>query len=196
MFMCQGQIVFHGPATDAVSYFSRHGYQCEIYDNPADFILDLLIDVSQIPDTVSKLSLEYNTSITNADGTEVTEQQNALMMNENKERLRHMFTAANNHSIGVEILYISQRTLVNAFRNPALGLSQIVTAIVLGLLVGFVFNNIQKTTNPGIQNLEGAIFFMVISQFFTTLSALEPFIKERAIFIHVSLSFNKGKAKF
>ncbi|CAF2995963.1 unnamed protein product, partial [Rotaria sp. Silwood2] len=44
MFMCKGRCVYHGSPNDVVSYFGTHGYQCEQYDNPADYALDVLID--------------------------------------------------------------------------------------------------------------------------------------------------------
>ncbi|CAF2832041.1 unnamed protein product, partial [Rotaria sp. Silwood2] len=60
--MCQGRCLYHGSARDVVSYFSSHGYQCEPYDNPADFALDVLIDVGQKPDIMRKLNSMYNTT--------------------------------------------------------------------------------------------------------------------------------------
>jgi ATP-binding cassette subfamily G (WHITE) protein 2 len=40
-----------------------------------------------------------------------------------------------------------------------------------------------------VQNRLGAIFFIVISQIFSNVTALEPFLKERVLFIHVSVSY-------
>ncbi|CAF4378634.1 unnamed protein product, partial [Adineta steineri] len=103
------------------------------------------------------------------------------------EKLRRKQQGAAARSVGVEIYYVSQRTLKNAIRNPALFLSQIVVAIILGLLIGLVFHDMKKTIDPGVQNRLGAIFFIIISQIFSTITALEPLLKERALFIHVNL---------
>lgn len=59
--------------------------------------------------------------------------------------------------------------------------------IILGLLVGVIFYEMDNTTDPGISNRLGAIFFIIVSQIFSTVIALEPLLKERVLFIHVSL---------
>jgi ATP-binding cassette subfamily G (WHITE) protein 2 len=52
-----------------------------------------------------------------------------------------------------------------------------------------MFYDLKKTYDPGVQNRLGAIFFIVISQIFSNVTALEPFLKERVLFIHVSVSY-------
>ncbi|KAM6177402.1 broad substrate specificity ATP-binding cassette transporter ABCG2-like [Erethizon dorsatum] len=36
------KLVFHGPASEAVQCFASAGYSCELYNNPADFFLDVI----------------------------------------------------------------------------------------------------------------------------------------------------------
>jgi hypothetical protein len=43
-----------------------------------------------------------------------------------------------------------------------------------------------QSIGSGMKNRLGCIFFIVANQIFSTATALEPFIKERALFIHVS----------
>jgi hypothetical protein len=57
---------------------------------------------------------------------------------------------------------------------------------LLGLTAGLVFNDMEKTIDPGIQNRLGALAFIAVSQLFCSATALEPFIKERTLFIHAS----------
>ncbi|XP_061406640.1 broad substrate specificity ATP-binding cassette transporter ABCG2-like [Lethenteron reissneri] len=40
--MHHGEVVFHGPSLDAVPYFSSIGYECEAFNNPPDFFLDVI----------------------------------------------------------------------------------------------------------------------------------------------------------
>jgi hypothetical protein len=47
----------------------------------------------------------------------------------------------------------------------------------------------EKTIEPGIQNRVGALAFIAFSQILCTATALEPFIKERVLFIRVSFVF-------
>ncbi|KAK2817168.1 hypothetical protein Q5P01_025359 [Channa striata] len=40
--LVSGKMVFHGPAPEALNYFSNIGYPCEPHNNPADFFLDVI----------------------------------------------------------------------------------------------------------------------------------------------------------
>jgi ATP-binding cassette subfamily G (WHITE) protein 2 len=175
--MCKGKSVYHGPPQKMLSHFTMQGYHCEVHDNPADFVLDVLIDVGQKPDDLEKMNQAYwkffalREELSNPDSGD--------------QFLRLQKTAAI-RPLASEIYYISQRTARNTIRNPALLMAQIVVAIILGLLVGFVFYDMKTTIDPGVQNRLGAIFFIVLTQIFTSVTAIEPLIKERALFIHVS----------
>ncbi|CAF3589834.1 unnamed protein product [Rotaria sp. Silwood1] len=186
MFMCKGRCVYHGSIKDVIPYFARHGYQCEPYENPADYVLDVLIDVSRKPEILIRLNNLYN--ITHVDLSVLVHRQDSSISHENIEHERRKYKVKAARSVGAEIFYLSQRTLRNAMRNPALALSQTLASIIIGLLVGLLFYDLKKTTEPGVQNRLGAIFFIVISQIFSNLTALEPLIKERVLFIHVAVA--------
>ncbi|GAB1303461.1 ATP-binding cassette sub-family G member 3 [Apodemus speciosus] len=40
--VASGKVMFHGPARDALEYFTSAGYEYESHDNPADFFLDII----------------------------------------------------------------------------------------------------------------------------------------------------------
>ncbi|CAF1226255.1 unnamed protein product [Rotaria sordida] len=182
MFMCKGRCIYHGSPRDVVSYFATHGYQCEQYDNPADYALDVLIDVSRNLDTLMRLNNIYNT--TNANVLALHHIKESLTNNNNIEQERQKYKIEAARSIKAEIFYLSQRTLRNTVRNPALALSQTLVSIVIGLLAGLLFYNLKRTIEPGVQNRLGAIFFIILSQTLSNLTAIEPLISESALFIH------------
>ncbi|CAF5028881.1 unnamed protein product [Rotaria sp. Silwood1] len=186
MFMCKGRCVYHGPPKDVVPYFATQGYQCEQYDNPADYALDVLIDISRKPDTLIKLNNIYNT--TNANVLALRYTQESLTSTENIEQERREYKVEAARSIRAEIFYLSQRILRNAVRNPALALSQTLVSIVLGLLAGLLFYDLKRTVEPGVQNRLGAIFFIIMSQTFSNVTAIEPLISESVLFIHERVS--------
>ena len=37
MLLSRGEMAYFGPANEMVSYFSKIGYECPVYSNPADF---------------------------------------------------------------------------------------------------------------------------------------------------------------
>jgi ATP-binding cassette subfamily G (WHITE) protein 2 len=87
-----------------------------------------------------------------------------------------------------EILYVSQRTLRNVFRNPTLVAMQTIVTIFFAVLVGLIYLQIDRMEDTGIKNRMGAIFFIVTNQVMANLSAIELFLKERVLFIHENAS--------
>jgi hypothetical protein len=62
--MCDGSIVYYGPAKDALDYFAALGYECPPNYNPADFLLGLL----SVSTTTSLSSLSPSPSPTKSGG--------------------------------------------------------------------------------------------------------------------------------
>lgn len=184
LLMCRGKNVYHGSASAMLPFFNALSYQCELHDNPADFALDVLIDASRQPDALEKLHQAYKRSEMYGIVESTLPQE---LQADQLEKLRRTEKGAAARTLSVEIYYVAQRTLRNAVRNPSLFLSQIVVAIILGLLAGLVFYDMKRTVGSGLENRLGAIFFIVVSQIFSTVTAIEPLIRERVLFIHVGL---------
>ena len=177
---------YHGQAKDVLNHFSQQGYPCESHDNPADFIINILIDSSQKIEALKKLKLAHKSSSMNQNILELKKQQ---LIDNHSTRRESKRTDRPKQSLWKEIYYVSQRTLKNTFRNPALLMAKIGVAIVIGLLIGLVFYDLQRTIDPGVQDRLGAIFMVVATQMFCTMTELEPLIKERVLFVHVSFYF-------
>ena len=182
--MCQGRGVYQGPPSTIIPYFGVFGYKCEVHNNPADFALDVLIDASQTPAALETYGQAYEKS----SASEVVRHlHKELFVGIDPIRSYHRANDGGAaRGFGPEIFYVAQRTLKNTFRNPAMFVSQILVTILLALLIGVVYYDMEKTIEPGVQNRQGAIFFIIISQLFMASSALEPLLKERALFLHVS----------
>ena len=184
MLMSKGRCVYHDSTAHVVSHLSKHGYPCEVHDNPADYALDVLIDIGDKPEVLALLSNTYNAAYAHAcHSTRHRYHRNVKQRLEYDLRGLHVQAA---RSVGVELYYLSRRAFLNAVRNPALALLQIVVSIIIGLLVGLLFFDLKRTIEPGVQNRLGAIFFIIISQIFSNMTAIEPLVKERALFIHVN----------
>ena len=162
LLMLNGHTVYLGQSISMTSYFIELGYNYQTQDNPADFALDILNQKLNIP------TFEYNFF-----------ENNNYLSNET------VFIENASRSFLVDFLYVSQRTLRNSLRNSALLAWQTVVAVILGILTGLLYYQIPRTTDLGIDNRLGAIFFIIVNQIFSTTTALEPFIKERNLFIHV-----------
>jgi hypothetical protein len=114
-----------------------------------------------------------------------------LILNENDN---HLIDEIISRSYIDELYYVCIRTCRNTIRDPAMAASQIIIATLFALLTGLVFNQIQATVEKGVQNRLGVIFFIIINQIYSTVTALEPLVQERALFIHVKIFPEKNFA--
>ena len=77
---------------------------------------------------------------------------------------------------------LSQRTWRNLYRNPMLMLTHYAIAILLAVLLGFLFYGLTDDI-PGFQNRLGIFFFILALFGFSTLSSLNVFATERLVFV-------------
>ena len=166
LFLASGSNIYFGSPLDVLPYFASHGFTCEEHDNPADFVLDLLIQSN-----TEHLHDAYRQS------------SSSLLVHP----LEHEQTRPDlEKDSSSEFYYLARRTLRNVVRNPSLLASQVVSVIIYGLFTGLIFHRLEQTVEPGVYNRFGSIFFIISCQVLASMSALETLIKERALFIHVS----------
>ncbi|KAM8881912.1 LOW QUALITY PROTEIN: broad substrate specificity ATP-binding cassette transporter ABCG2-like [Synchiropus picturatus] len=199
--LVNGKQVYHGPAQEALQYFSDVGYTCESHNNPADFFLDVINGDStavttsdEDPDSDSwsstkqriedKLVEEYRTS-------QYYRQTKAEM----EEILQKKGTATGSNSRTItyttgfftQFKWVLKRTFRNLMLNPQTSVAQVAVTLFLALVVGAIFFGVEENQS-GLQNRMGALFFITVNQCFSSLSAAELFITERKLFIHEYIS--------
>ena len=216
LIVAAGHCVYHGPANSVLRHFSSIGYVCEEHDNPADFILDVTqgdrplerIDTTQggrslehIDTTQADLSVVFS----NQHDSDKKPEQNARYLYDfyiKSDLYTSIQEEINNQNIKTtnnkqnlvaksrlsEIVYVSQRTLRNVYRNPTLVMMQTVVTIFFATLVGLIYLQVSRLEDPGVKNRMGATFFIVTNQVMANLSAIELFLKERVLFIHENAS--------
>ncbi|CAF3296178.1 unnamed protein product [Rotaria socialis] len=194
-----GRCTYHGPTDSVLNFFSSVGFSCEEHNNPADFLLDITQgdhpppSTQQQDDIVSskerkRIEVFFNEEYMKTDmyksiQADIPEKGDLLNGDSNMNDVRLMKKSRSN-----DMYYVCQRTLRNSFRDPTLFILQVVIAIILGLLIGLIYLNVDNTTTTGVKNRTGAIFFIIANQVFSNLSALEAFIKERPLFAHENVS--------
>ena len=83
----------------------------------------------------------------------------------------------------------AQRTLRNAFRNPAQIGMQTGVSIFLGILIGLIYLEYRSFNRSRFKkSYRCDIFCISTNQVFGSLSALDLFIRERALFQHENIS--------
>ncbi|NXN92441.1 ABCG2 protein, partial [Rhinopomastus cyanomelas] len=197
-----GKVLYHGPAKQALEYFSSIGYECEPFNNPADFFLDIINGDStavaaskedHVPVDIGRVAEEN----TDSGVVDVLHQKylNSNLYQSTKEALRkvefgqrskkrvskqgHEITYANGFL--TQLYWVSKRSLKNLIRNPQASIAQVVT-VILALVVGAIFFGV-KLDRSGIQNRVGSLFFITTNQCFSSVSAVELFIRDKKLFV-------------
>ncbi|NWU50350.1 ABCG2 protein, partial [Dromas ardeola] len=201
--LAAGRVLYHGPAQNAIEYFQSIGYQCEPYNNPADFFLDIIngdstaVAMSKTEETnTAEERTEYDTTLAEMlaekySNSAYYQETKAALENislGNKKKTKAVFrqiTYAN--SFLHQLNWVSRRTFKNLIGNPQASVAQVCVTALLGLVVGAIFFGL-KEDSAGLQNRVGAMFFLTTNQCFSSISAIELFVVEKKIFTHEYIS--------
>ncbi|XP_053272598.1 LOW QUALITY PROTEIN: broad substrate specificity ATP-binding cassette transporter ABCG2-like [Pleuronectes platessa] len=192
-----GKQVYHGPAQNVLEYFSDIGYTCEPHNNPADFFLDVINgdataaighNLDEDSDSVSKSRQSIEDKLVEEYRSCQYSQQTRAELGrivQGKQTVKMSRSRTITYSTGflTQFRWVLKRTFQNLLLNPQTSVAQIAVTLFLALIVGAIFYNVQEDQS-GMQNRVGALFFVVINQCFSSLSAAELFISERKLFIH------------
>uniref|UniRef100_A0A8C5UE88 ATP binding cassette subfamily G member 2 (Junior blood group) n=1 Tax=Malurus cyaneus samueli TaxID=2593467 RepID=A0A8C5UE88_9PASS len=201
--LAAGRVLYHGPAQHAIEYFQAIGYQCEPYNNPADFFLDVINGDSTAvscrnrdDESGTEECSEYDKTLaerlaekySNSAYYQETKAQLESISSGDKKKSRGVFqqiTYAN--SFLHQLKWVSKRTFKNLIGNPQASIAQVCVTAFLGLIVGAIFFGLKEDAS-GLQNRVGAMFFLTTNQCFSSISAIELFVVEKKIFIHEYIS--------
>ncbi|ROI62422.1 ATP-binding cassette sub-family G member 2, partial [Anabarilius grahami] len=181
----KGETVYAGPAGKAMDYFQSLGYECEAFNNPADFFLDITNgETSSSMPTEKSLAELYRESQYCAS---INEELKCIAgpsdpSSEAKSKAPSYVT-----SFFYQVCFIrkkSFRATLNVLRNPQTSYAQMALNIIFALLIGLIYYQMPLTLPEALQNRIGAFFFLIINMVFGNLSAVVLFINERAIFVH------------
>ncbi|XP_030344642.1 broad substrate specificity ATP-binding cassette transporter ABCG2-like isoform X2 [Strigops habroptila] len=206
-----GKVLYHGPANQALEYFRSIGYECEPFNNPADFFLDIINGDSTAvaaskdnnsPEVTRKeVSSENGVAEGNGDSSvvDVLHQKylNSSLYQSTKEALGNMElgrgskqkASKQGHEITyangffTQLYWVSKRSLKNLIRSPQASIAQIAVTMLLAVVVGAIFFGV-KLDQTGIQNRVGSLFFVTTHHCFSSVSAIELFIRDKKLFVH------------
>lgn len=163
-FMNKGEVVYSGPASQALDHFQEHGHACPQFSSPADYILDLIAaDANPLVEKYASsphiLSIKQD-----IEADEVLGGVNMEKMDiHTPSMLRQFFTQLQRHH-------------VHNMRNPGIIWFRLVIYILISVVVGTMY----LKSNDKITDLNRAPFMFFIQAFYVLISvAVLPFIIEQ-----------------
>ncbi|NXM52146.1 ABCG2 protein, partial [Illadopsis cleaveri] len=204
--LAAGRVLYHGPAQQAIEHFQSLGYQCEPFNNPADFFLDVIngdstaVAMSKADESNTAESTEERSEYDKTLAEQLAEKySNSVYYRETKAHLESISSGNKKKTKGLfrqityansffhQLKWVSRRTLKNLIGNPQASIAQLLITALLGLIVGAIYFGLENNS-AGIQNRVGAMFFLTTNQCFSSVSAVELFVVEKKIFIHEYIS--------
>jgi ABC-type multidrug transport system permease subunit len=193
--LSEGKMIYFGAAKEAVGYFGNMGYPCPPLHNPADFFLDVIaIDYhSRESEIATKRRLEQfayeydhnrkqdvlkeSREFSQEELAHTEKEMNALIKEKQKTATRWR-----------QFYSVFRRAFNERIRDKQVTLFRFLSQVILGLIVAFMFFNLDMT-QADVQSKSGVLFFVVVQQGFSvTLQVINTFPKERTIFLRENLA--------
>jgi len=204
-----GETIYFGPARDALSYFSRLGYICPDFVNPADFLLDMLDDEIQLedpnneenqldeqendaPKIDTRVVIKKENAVSQKDfGTKFLESEENLVMMDRLTNIQNKPGAEISQqkvsrdypiSIWQQFIVLLARSWVAASRDKTIVFVRTGAGLGIGILVGAIFFGQKNESSSFSARMNSTLFMMCVFSLFC-LSAMGKYIKERIHFV-------------
>lgn len=184
LLLAEGQTAYHGKASDAISFFSSINYPCPENYNPADHFIQTLAvipgDEEESRKKIKTVSGKFSESeISQEMKAEVKAIENDVQ-DEDKSRHKDDIYKA---SWFKQLSALIWRQTIATLRNPMTSTVKIVTAVIVGLILGTVYWR-QDMDQDGIKNIMGVLFVIVTNASFSSVFAIcNSFCSEIPIFL-------------
>eukprot|EP01097_Dermamoeba_algensis_P005210 TRINITY_DN330_c0_g1_i1.p1 TRINITY_DN330_c0_g1~~TRINITY_DN330_c0_g1_i1.p1 ORF type:complete len:637 (+),score=136.07 TRINITY_DN330_c0_g1_i1:247-1911(+) len=174
LLLDKGETVYFGSTKDAVDYFADAGYPCPNLTNPADHFLDL-ITVDRSSDDAVKEFEAVQARVSALKERYRTRAENVVPLN-NEE-----FELVPKANWLLQFWTISKRSFTQMMRGRLVLAAFIGQALVMGILIGLVWRDIQNTWSQ-VDRKRPLLFFVCINQgIFGMIIMVNLFPSERAI---------------
>ncbi|OQS04666.1 ATP-binding Cassette (ABC) Superfamily, partial [Thraustotheca clavata] len=160
--LSDGQPVYNGKASEAVEFFSSLGYKCPTYTNPTDYFMrqiSVLDKNSEATERVKRLIECWRNK------------EAEINVNEQQFPEIESFSDYSDTHLGVlgQMHVLCKRNVTRILRDKFAFGARLMQSTIISVVVGLIFFNLGYTQS-GIQSFTGAIFFIVINQFFSAAS--------------------------
>lgn len=210
MLLAEGEMVYQGPGTKGVEYFAGIGFQCEPFNNPCDFFMDVVCDQVRRLDRqisyggsvhVQEMGFLARSFMNSAEGKAITAECEAKVLktggvvNAHRKMDKHVRHYAT--SFAHQFAVISKRVFLAVMRNPATSVFQVLSFIASAVLLGAFFYGKLGDGPTAMQAHIGCMFMVSYMIIFSAITSLELFIQERSLFVHEKTSgFYRTSAYF
>jgi len=195
MFLAGGRLAYFGTPSLCVEMFARFGYPCRRDYNPADMLIETLAiepyNEEKCIERITKICDQYNESdegkkffddvaeVLTTENNEV-EINDASGVNESNKSIKVDVSTKGRKIVAFPIQFYAllQRSVIDNWRNPALVRAKIMLKVFMGLFVGLLYLHSEREETYGIQNITGALYFLVNELTYATCMGILSFLPD------------------
>ncbi|XP_040603487.1 ATP-binding cassette sub-family G member 3-like [Mesocricetus auratus] len=199
--VASGKVMFHGPAQEALEYFTSAGYNYDPHNNPADFFLDIITGgFSAILDTeeddheadkykeLCERTYQVTKKLTNmfAQSSLYNKMRSELdpLLGEQKAgrspALEEITCAT---PFWHQLWWIISRSFKNFLGFSWVTMIQAIVEVMVAIFVGTTFNFLQNNCYEAQRRLN-LIFLLTVNECIISMSARDLFMTDRNCFVH------------
>jgi len=171
LLLAKGKVAYHGPYDEAVAYFAKQGYVCPRDSTPTDFFMWHLEDEK---DSV-KLVEAWEKHLESLDKDNMPPCLQAPDQSSPDAESTIKFLDKNFAETEVpymiQLTELFKRAFRNSGRNTMNIIATLVQAVIFGVFVGVLFNNLTDDT-VGVADRMGVLFTMAINTSMSGMSAV------------------------
>eukprot|EP01101_Sappina_pedata_P004816 TRINITY_DN2092_c0_g1_i2.p1 TRINITY_DN2092_c0_g1~~TRINITY_DN2092_c0_g1_i2.p1 ORF type:complete len:648 (-),score=245.09 TRINITY_DN2092_c0_g1_i2:107-2050(-) len=198
LLLSAGKIVYFGETKQAIDYFSELGYSCGSFNNPADFFIDVIVSNEKV--FREQADGEFKGKSINSVGHEkelTNEYKQSKLQHETVSDIREANITFSRNANGDaqlpiqakyaspffrQVFYLTKRSFTNMVRDPLATYISVCQGILMSCILGSIYFGIQKNMDQSeIQNITGALFFVMTNVSFSCFAIMNIFIKERGV---------------
>ncbi|OQR84584.1 ATP-binding Cassette (ABC) Superfamily [Achlya hypogyna] len=160
--LSDGQPVYNGKASEAVEYFSAQGLQCPTYSNPTDYFMRQIIVLDPASEAATRVQgLVQRWRSQEASSERSSDASGGIEGDDG-------FVETHLGVVG-QMRVLCKRNVTRIVRDKFAFGARLAQTLIISVIVGLIFLNL-GVTQSGVQSFTGAIFFIVINQFFSAAS--------------------------
>jgi ABC-type multidrug transport system ATPase subunit len=173
ILVCDGYVVYQGPAKDAVGYFEKVGYACPSLSNPADYFMEILHFKNKrekSPEEEKRLEIFKNAQLAIRNELEdrmKDARSNSVSMPQLVQEVTKRKT-----SFYYQLYRCTQRNYHDLLRNPKLFKAKGAIMIIMGGIVLCVYHDLGDEDISDANNRAGLLFFCVVHVIMTQINAI------------------------
>lgn len=181
LLMAAGETVFHGPFSEATSYFAAQGHVCPDAYSPTDYFMTLVQDPDLAPGLIEAWKTHAADPANQTDHLLAPAPAYTGIVEPTKDVLEKVSAAGS--SLGVQAVELFRRSFKSVMRNKMYIGSTFVQAIVFGTIMALIFMNLTKD-QTGVADRNGLLFVVGTNLAFSSvMTVVNTFAPDKAVYI-------------